>query len=161
MLEIEIDNTLIPVKVNEKIIFTEMPYFCVYFSQTGDIFKASLSLSDLSDDGNRLDGFLSRYIGNATFEDKELKGSAEFQDYFLPNGEKIKSNWYYGDGHFAVSLKNMRKDYALEPTAEELSFIKRVLNTNDENECQLFDLDRLIADLLTIIKNLIVKPIQK
>lgn len=55
----------------------------------------------------------------------------------------------------------MRKDYALEPTAEELSFIKRVLNTNDENECQLFDLDRLIADLLTIIKNLIVKPIQK
>ena len=161
MLEIEIDNTLIPVKVNGKIIVTEMPYFCVYFSQTGDIFKASLSLSDLSDDGNRLDGFLSRYIGNATFEDKELKGSAEFQNYFLPNGEKIKSSWYYDEGHFAVSFKDMRNDYSIEPTGEELAFIKRVLNTDDENACQLFDLDRLISDLLAIIETQLIKSINE
>ena len=60
MLELEVQNTLIPAKVGGKIIFTEMPYFCVYFSQTGDIFNASLSLSDLSEDGDRLNGLLSR-----------------------------------------------------------------------------------------------------
>lgn len=160
MLKLEVQNTLIPVKIGGKIIFTELPYFCIYFSQTGEIFNASLSLSDLSDDGNRLDGFLSRYIGNATFEDKELKGSAEFQNYFLPNGEKIKSNWYYGDGHFAVSLKDMRNDYSTEPTAEEFTFIKRVLNTDDENACQLFDLDRLISELLIIVETQLIEPIE-
>lgn len=161
MLKLEVQNTLIPVKIGGKIIFTELPYFCIYFSQTGEIFNASLSLSDLSDDGNRLDGFLSRYIGNATFEDKELKGSAEFQNYFLPNGEKIKSSWYYGEGHFAVSLKDMRNDYSIEPTADELAFIKRVLNIDDENECQLFDLDRLISELLAIVETQLIKPIEE
>ena len=152
MLELEIDNTLIPVKIGSKIIFTELPYFCVYFSQTGDIFNASLSLSDLSENGDRLNGLLSRYIGNTYYENKELKDGAEYLGYYLPNREPIKSNWYYGEGHFAVSLKDMRNDYSTEPTAEELAFIKRVLNTDDENACQLFDLDRLISELLTIVE---------
>ena len=161
MLEIEIDNTLIPVKVGGKIIFTELPYFCVYFSQTGDIFNASLSLSDLSENGDRLNGLLSRYIGNSYYENKELKDGAEYLGYYLPNREQIKSNWYYGDGHFAVSLKDMRNDYSIEPTADELAFIKRVLNTDDENTCQLFDLDRLISDLLAIIETQLIKPINE
>lgn len=82
MLELEIDNTLIPVKIGGKIIFTELPYFCVYFSQTGDIFNASLSLSDLSENGDRLNGLLSRYIGNAYYENKELKDGAEYLGLF-------------------------------------------------------------------------------
>ena len=159
MLALEIDNTLIPVKIGGKIIFTELPYFGVYFSQTGDIFNASLSLSDLTKDGNRLDDCLSKYIGNATFEDKELKDGVEYIGYYLPNSEPIKSNWYYGNGHFAVSLKDMRNDYSLEPTADELAFIKRVLNTDDENACQLFDLDRLISELLTIVETQLIEPI--
>ena len=161
MLEIEIDNTLIPVKVGEKIIFTELPYFCVYFSQTGDIFNASLSLSDLSGNGDRLNRLLSRYIGNAYYENKELKDGAEYLGYYLPNREHIKSNWYYGEGHFAVSLKDMRNGYSTEPTAEELTFIKRVLNTDDENACQLFDLDRLISELLTIVEKQMIEPIDE
>lgn len=160
MLELEIDNTLIPAKVGGKIIFTEMPYFCVYFSQTGDIFNASLSLSDLSEDGDRLNGLLSRYIGNAHYENKELKDGAEYLGYYLPNREPIKSNWYYGEGHFAVSLKDMRNGYSTGPTADELAFIKRVLNTDDENACQLFDLDRLIGDLLTVIETQMIEPIK-
>lgn len=161
MLELEIDNTLIPVKIGSKIIFTELPYFFVYFSQTGDIFNASLSLSDLSENGDRLNGLLSRYIGNTYYEDKELKDGAEYLGYYLPNREPIKSNWYYGEGHFAVSLKDMRNDYSTEPTAEELAFIKRVLNTDDENACQLFDLDRLISELLTIVEKQMIEPINE
>ena len=161
MLELEIDNTLIPVKIGSKIIFTELPYFCVYFSQTGDIFNASLSLSDLSENGDRLNGLLSRYIGNAYYENKELKDGAEYLGYYLPNREPIKSNWYYGDGHFAVSLKDMRNDYSIEPTSDELAFIKRVLNTDDENACQLFDLDRLISELLTIVEKQMIEPIDE
>lgn len=160
MLEIWVDNTLIPVKVNSKIIFTEMPYFCVYFSQSGNRFNATLSLSDLSHNGDRLNGLLSRYIGNAYYENKELKDGAEYLGYYLPNREPIKSNWYYGEGHFVVSLNNMRNDYSIEPTADELVFIKRVLNTDDENACQLFDLDRLIGDLLTIIETQMIEPIK-
>ena len=161
MLALEIDNTLIPVKIGSKIIFTELPYFCVYFSQTGDIFNASLSLSDLSENGDRLNGHLSRYVGNAYYENKELKDGAEYLGYYLPNREPIKSNWYYGDGHFAVSLKDMRNDYSIEPTADELIFIKRVLNTDDENACQLFDLDRLISELLTIVEKQMIEPIDE
>lgn len=161
MLALEIDNTLIPVKIGSKIIFTELPYFCVYFSQTGDIFNASLSLSDLSENGDRLNGLLSRYVGNAYYENKELKDGAEYLGYYLPNREPIKSNWYYGDGHFAVSLKDMRNDYSIEPTADELIFIKRVLNTDDENACQLFDLDRLISELLTIVEKQMIEPIDE
>lgn len=161
MLALEIDNTLIPVKIGGKIIFTELPYFCVYFSQTGDIFNASLSLSDLSEDGDRLNGLLSRYVGNAYYENKELKDGAEYLGYYLLNREPIKSNWYYGEGHFAVSLKDMRNDYSIEPTADELAFIKRVLNTDDENACQLFDLDRLIGDLLTIVEKQMIQPIKE
>ena len=161
MLELEIDNTLIPVKIGSKIIFTELPYFCVYFSQTGDIFNASLSLSDLSENADRLNGLLSRYIGNAYYENKELKDGAEYLGYYLPNREPIKSNWYYGDGHFAVSLKDMRNDYSIEPTSDELAFIKRVLNTDDENACQLFDLDRLISELLTIVEKQMIEPIDE
>lgn len=161
MLALEIDNTLIPVKIGSKIIFTELPYFCVYFSQTGDIFNASLSLSDLSENGDRLNGLLSRYIGNAYYENKELKDGAEYLGYYLPNREPIKSNWYYGEGYFAVSLKDMRNDYSTEPTAEELAFIKRVLNTDDENACQLFDLDRLISELLTIVETQMIEPIDE
>ena len=161
MLELEIDNTLIPVKIGSKIIFTELPYFCVYFSQTGDIFNASLSLSDLSENGDRLNGLLSRYIGNTYYENKELKDGAEYLGYYLPNREPIKSNWYYGEGHFAVSLKDMRNDYSIEPTAEELAFIKRVLNIDDENACQLFDLDRLISELLTIVEKQMIEPINE
>ena len=161
MLTIEIDNALIPVKVGGKITFTEMPCFCVYFSQTGNIFNATLSLSDLSEDGDRLNGLLSRYVGNAHYENKELKDGAEYLGYYLPNREPIKSNWYYGEGHFAVSLKDMRNDYSTEPTAEELAFIKRVLNTDDENACQLFDLDLLIGDLLTIVETQMIEPIDE
>ena len=161
MLALEIDNTLIPVKIGSKIIFTELPYFCVYFSQTGDIFNASLSLSDLSENGDRLNGLLSRYVGNAYYENKELKDGVEYLGYYLPNREPIKSNWYYGDGYFAVSLKDMRNDYSTEPTAEELAFIKRVLNTDDENACQLFDLDRLISELLTIVEKQMIEPIDE
>lgn len=161
MLALEIDNTLIPVKIGGKIIFTELPYFCVYFSQTGDIFNVSLSLSDLSENGDRLNGLLSRYIGNAYYESKELKDGAEYLGYYLPNREPIKSNWYYGDGHFAVSLKDMRNDYSIEPTSDELAFIKRVLNTDDENACQLFDLDRLISELLTIVEKQMIEPIDE
>ena len=148
-------------KIGSKIIFTELPYFCVYFSQTGDIFNASLSLSDLSENGDRLNGLLSRYVGNAYYENKELKDGAEYLGYYLPNREPIKSNWYYGDGHFAVSLKDMRNDYSIEPTADELIFIKRVLNTDDENACQLFDLDRLISELLTIVEKQMIEPIDE
>lgn len=159
MLTIEIDNTLIPVKVGGKITFTELPYFCVDFSQTGDIFNASLSLSDLSDNEKRLNPFLSKYIGNATFEDKEIKSGSQYSNYYLPNLEPIKSSWFFTDGYFAVSLKDMRNDYSTEPTAEELAFIKRVLNTDDENACQLFDLDRLISELLAIVETQLIKPI--
>lgn len=161
MLALEIDNTLIPVKIGSKIIFTELPYFCVYFSQTGDIFNVSLSLSDLSENGDRLNGLLSRYVGNAYYVNKELKDGAEYLGYYLPNREPIKSNWYYGDGHFAVSLKDMRNDYSIEPTSDELAFIKRVLNTDDENACQLFDLDRLISELLTIVEKQMIEPIDE
>ena len=161
MLEIEIDNTLIPAKVNDKIIFTEMPYFCVYFSQSGNRFNASLSLSDLSEDGDRLNGLLSRYVGNAHYENKELKDGAEYLGYYLPNREPIKSNWYYGEGYFAVSLKDMKNDYSIEPTVDELAFIRRVLNTDDEKACQLFDLDRLISDLLAIVETQMIKSIDE
>ena len=161
MLEIEIDNTLIPVKVNGKIIFTEMPYFCVYFSQSGNRFNASLSLANLSKNGDRIDDTLCRYVGNTYYEDMELKVGAEYLGYYLPNREPIKSDWYYFYGHFAVSLKDMRNDYSTEPTAKELTFIKRVLNTDDENACQLFDLDRLIRDLLIIIETQLIKPINE
>ena len=161
MLELEVQNTLIPVKVGGKIIFTEMPYFCVYFSQSGDRFNATLSLSDLSYKDDRLNRLLSRYIGNAYYENKELKNGAEYLGYYLPNREPIKSNWYYGEGHFAVYLKDMRNDYSIEPTVDELAFIKRVLNTDDENACQLFDLDRLIGDLLTIVETQMIEPIDE
>lgn len=161
MLELEIDNTLIPVKVNGKIIFTEMPYFCVYFSQSGNRFNSSLSLANLSKNGDRIDDTLCRYVGKVYYEDMGLKVGAEYLGYYLPNREPIKSNWYYGDGHFAVSLKNMRNDYSIEPTADELAFIKPVLNTDDENACQLFDLDRLISELLTIVEKQMIEPIDE
>jgi len=79
----------------------------------------------------------------------------------LPNREPIKSNWYYGEGHFAVYLKDMHNDYSIEPTADELVFIKRVLNADDENACQLFDLDRLIGDLITIVETQMIEPIDE
>lgn len=164
MLELEIDNTLIPVKVGGKIIFTEMPYFCVSFSQTGDYFDASLSLANLSQNGGSIDDISCRYVGNARYKSSGLKRGAKNLDYYLPNGEPINSNWYYlcyHEGHFAVSLKDMRNDYSTEPTAKELTFIKRVLNTDDENACQLFDLDRLIRDLLIIIETQLIKPINE
>lgn len=162
MLEIEVQNTLIPVKVDGKIIFTEMHYFCVYFSQTGDYFNASLSLANLSQNWGSIDDVSCRYVGNARYESSWLKRGAKHLDYYLPNGELINSNWYYlcyNEGHFVVSLKDMRNDYLLEPTADELAFIKRVLNTDDENACQLFDLDRLISELLTIVETQLIEPI--
>ena len=55
----------------------------------------------------------------------------------------------------------MRNDYSIEPTVDELAFVKRVLNTDDENACQLFDLDRLISDLLTIVEKQMIEPIDE
>lgn len=107
MLELEVQNTLTPVKVNGKIIFTEMPYFCVYFSQSGNRFNASLSLANLSKNGDRIDDTLCRYVSKAYYEDMELKVGAEYLGYYLPNREHIKSNWYYKTSYILSLNKNI------------------------------------------------------